>query len=791
MKTILRNFLFTIRRFKLSSILNILGLSVAFAVFWVCFSQINYDKNYDRCYKNSDQIFQFYHHSSNLSMAIVSSPFAKAFMNSSPHIVAGFITSTSPDNVVIQSVNDPEGGIRANHLWASKDIYKVIDFDILEGQASSLETPGHILIPQSCARNLFGDESAVGKQVKPADAPSIVWTVGGVYKDYPKNNTFGNPVISIEDQSVFETGKWGNSSYRLFVRLDSPENADLVLENFKTNLALYVPAEAIENRGAGSFTEGAHLDMMSDMHFIKGVAYDYSDKADEWVLRIMLSIAIAILLIAGINYVNFSISLAPMRVKSINTQKVLGSNLSSLRWSLVFENVIICFFAYIISIILIFLISNSFLINLTDAELNLSAHAGLVLVLLGTALLMGLFTGLYPSLYITSFPPALVLKGNFILNPKGKIFRNLMIGTQYVISFVLIIVASFMFVQQRYILTSDVGYDRDNLIVVRLNNDLTGRRASLKDDLMTVTGVKSVTYSQVLLSTQDTYMGWGRNFRDKEINFQAIPVDIDFLEVLGVKITDGRYFREGDENTDDGALIFNECARTTFGLTIEDNVGNMPIIGFMSDVKYASFRQQVSPMAFILWGKSNANRWNLTPYNAYIQYEPGTNVALLIQNLNKVLDSYDSEYPFAIAPFGLYALQAYETEIKFTSQVSAFCLIAILLSIIGVFGLVMFESAYRRKEIGVRKVFGSTSGNILIMFNKIYLKILMICFVISIPIAWYIVNHWLESFAYRTPIHWWVFAVAFFIILVVTVVTVTFQDWRAANANPVESIKTE
>ena len=258
---------------------------------------------------------------------------------------------------------------------------------------------------------------------------------------------------------------------------------------------------------------------------------------------------------------------------------------------------------------------------------------------------------------------------------------------------------------------------------------------------------------------------------------------------MGIEITEGRDFRQEDANTQHGAYVFNETARNQYSLELNTTVdGSGEIIGFMPDVKFASFRTAVVPMAFYVWGTEN---WGRQPNQAYIKLKAGTNLRAAMSHINSTLAGFDADYTFEVRFFDEVIQRLYEKEASLSSLISLFSLIAIFISIVGVFGLVVFESECRRKEIGIRKVFGASTIGIIFMFNKIYFRILMICFVVSVPLAWYAVHRWLQNFAYKTPMYWWVYLLAFAGVAVITFATVTFQNWRVASDDPVKAIKSE
>ena len=305
-------------------------------------------------------------------------------------------------------------------------------------------------------------------------------------------------------------------------------------------------------------------------------------------------------------------------------------------------------------------------------------------------------------------------------------------------------------------------------------------------------GIEDITYAEQVLSSRDYYMGWGRTFKDKDINFQCIPVSPSFLRVMGITVTDGRDFRDEDDLKDTGCYIFNEKAREMYELELGDKIEKDEIIGFIPNVKFASFRNEVSPMTFYVWGKYRWGSEGDKYYNAaYVKVKAGSDLRAAMKHIKASLTKIDPVYPFKTSFYNEILQRTYEKELKISNLITLFSVIAIFISIVGVFGLVVFESEYRRREVAVRKVLGSSTSQILVLFNKGYLFILIICFILAAPVAFYGVYRWLENFAYRTPMYWWVFLVSFILVSIITFITVTFQNWHVANSNPVDSMKTE
>jgi putative ABC transport system permease protein len=781
MKTILRNFISVLRRYKMAAFLNVLGLSVAFAAFMVIMMQVEYDRNFDRMHPRAERIYRVEPTGvfGPTWQAIICRPMAEAFIASSPHILAGAYENMPGEMFFSVERNGVRNFYREDELTVSPSYTAVFTFDMIEGSERALDDPEKALIPQSLATKLFGDEPATGKRLVGRNA---TYTVGGVYRDFPRNSSLSNciyrPIPKEENLH-----NWGNWNYVCHIRVDEPENVEGLFDSFKKTFDVSAFGESFSWEESGlSF----RFTPLTEEHYITGIGYDRVPKTSRQTLLILLGIAIVIVLIAGINYMNFSTALTPKRIKSINTQKVLGGSDNVIRSALLTEAAAIAMLSFGIALGLIALAKNTPLASLADAEIALSAHPALTMLTGAIALLTGLLAGIYPARYMTSFPPALALKGSFGLSPKGKKLRNVLIGIQFTTSFVLIIGASFMYLQNHFMQHTDLGYDKDAIIVADVNSNINKSRDAFTDQLQSFAGVEAVTYSEFLISSGDRFMGWGRDYHDKEINYQVLPVEPSFLEVMGIEVSEGRGFRPEDALTRRGVYVFNEKARTDLGLVLNDRIDSAEIIGFMPDVKFASMRQEVIPMAFYVWGTQN---WGSTPGYVYIKVSAGSDLHAAMTHVRNTLQSFDDSYPFDVRFFDEVLNNLYEKEQKLGSLITLFSLITILISIVGVFGLVVFDSEYRRKEISIRKVFGSTTGEILLIFNKSYVRILCICFVVAAPIAWYAVTLWLESFAYRTPMYWWVYLAAFAVVFVLTVATVTFQNWRAANVNPVEAMK--
>lgn len=785
MKTLIRNFLSVLRRFKMATVLNVAGLAVAFAAFIVIMIQLDYDWNFAKCYPDYDRIYRLEQVNEQGAMTILSRPMSELFINSSPHITAGTIVALSSKRDMFFSINKNGEKIqyREPSLKVSPNYGDVLEFTMIEGTANVITEPEKVLIPYNMSKKLFGDEPAIGKQLITDEK---TYTIGGVYKDFPANTLVEN-VIYYPLPADEHKDDWNNSIFNTYIRLDSPQNSQHLVDNFN-NTTNY----SFLGDGYGWLDNvSLRLTPLEDIHYIADVQFDFTPKTSRQTLFVLFTIAFIILLIAGINFTNFSTALAPMRIKSINTQKVLGAGDKSLRMALLTEALLTSTLSYILSLVLVYCFSISPLVSLTNANVGLSSHPALLVVTFLIAILTGGLAGIYPSYYTTSFSPALVLKGSFGLSPKGRSLRNTLISVQFCASFALIICAIFIYLQNNFMQNTSLGYEKDQLIVSDVPSDMMKNKNMYVNQLKSFADIEDVTFSEMLISSSDQYMDWGRYHRGRQISFQCLLVDPSFLSVLGIDVLEGRNFREDDERTDYGTLIFNQKAKEAYELSLGEKIDQMEIIGFIPDIKFASFRTEVVPMAFYVWGNSRFIPEGMLDNYVYIKVKKGSNMHAAISHVKTTLGSLEPDYQFNIRFYDEVINGLYISERRFSSLIILFSLIAVFISIVGVFGLVVFDSEYRRKEIGIRKVLGSTVREIILLFNKAYVRILCICFVFSVPIAWYAVSKWLENFAYKTPMFWWVYLIAFLLVSLITTSTVTFQNWRVANANPVDSIKTE
>lgn len=795
MKLMIRNLLYLFKRFKTAVVLNLFGLTIAFAAFLLIVMQVDYEMNYDAMHSKSGRTFRLEaNHGEFEHNAIHCLMFSDAFVNSSAHITDysyRYPFYEGERYCQIDEVDDQGEAkvFKENFQLCLPNISDVFDFHMKEGSVECLSIPGSVLIPESVAKRLFDKQSAIGKRIRMSGSSgwqpvsTTILTIGGVYKDFPGNTTVQNRIYVPMDQLDLLKSSWQMYANEIYVTLDDPLNKEEVLDHFNKTFDF-------AKSQMGSAQEIAlRLTPLKDVYYTHDTTFDFNPKGHRETNYVLLGIAFLILFIAGINFTNLTTSLIPLRLKTINTHRVLGCSIYKLRAISLIESIVICLISYILALFIVNDLSYTPIANWVDADIRLSQYKGLILLTALIAILTGCLAGLYPAIRSTSYAPALVLKGSFGLSPKGKKVRVALIGFQYTVSIALIIVTLFMGLQNHFMTSSEqLGFNKDQVAIVNLTPEIYAKhKPQYIQKLKDYPGIEDVAFSVYELSKEDDMIDleYARH-EDKDVFFKVFYASENFLSVMDIQVEEGRDFTREDLNKAQSDYIINPAAERDFHLHPGDRFNDRTVLGVSKDFRFNSCRIASSPFVFAL--NNDIPNPKLV---SYIRFNSKTNLQEAVAHVRETLKEIDPTFPFEISFYNTILNNLYQKEQTLGKLISLFGIMAILISIVGVFGLVLFETQYRRKEIGIRKINGATTGQILLMFNKTYIRIVSVCFIISIPIAWMGTQQWLENFAYKTPLHLWVFIVAFLIILSVTIGTVTFRNWQAANENPVNSVKSE
>ena len=490
-----------------------------------------------------------------------------------------------------------------------------------------------------------------------------------------------------------------------------------------------------------------------------------------------------------------------MRMRGINTRRVMGASVGSLRLKMIMESVLFAFVALLVGVLLVVAFQRSeACMKLVSGDIGFSAHWLLAAVMAASALVVGALAAVVPAFYSTSFAPALVLKGSFGLSPRGRQLRLAIMAVQFCVAFVLAIYIGVMSSQSNYIFNCDYGFNKNEVFYAWLSNEAKAKRETIRTELKKLPFVESVGFAQSAIGTSDQYMGWGRGDDEHQMSLQVLPCDYEYTQTMGLKILEGRNFNEADMKT--GAYVLNKAAMQQYKwLAVGDSIGrqnewgpmaNYLIVGVCNNFKLKSMRNDNSrvAVAFIIFGP-DMEQWGDRCNQVFVRVAKGQDKVEAKRRITDVLNRLDASQKYEMNFLDNDLQQTYVEEFRFISQVKFFAIICIIITVIGVFSLTMFETEYRRKEIGIRKVMGSSVGSIVRLFAMRYTVPLVVSFAVAAPVGWWLSVQWLQSFAEHTPLHWWLFPLSFVGVSAVVIATVVAQSWRVATQNPVESIKTE
>nr|MCR5180828.1 ABC transporter permease [Bacteroidaceae bacterium] len=673
--------------------------------------------------------------------------------------------------------------------------------EMLYGSSDWEAHPEGTLISERTARRLFGKADAVGETMEiPALATFDIQTkltVMGVYKDFAVNCFLDNGIyLCYGDEALDSNQEW---SFVIYLLLDDISNASDVEQTLNQQLADMYGVKDIEELEE-TFNMRFRLTPLGDTYFTGATIYD---KGKRSVTTVLVWASVFLVIIALLNYMNFALAQTPQRIRSINTKKVLGEAVWHIRGSYLLEHVVLAVMAFVLAVLIVLCLQEfPAVLQLLSGSIAFSIHPELLVATLAIAIVIGLLSGLYPVFFATSFAPALVLKGSFGLSPQGKRLRQVMVLVQFVVALVLTAYVGIMFSQSHFIFNSDYGFDKDEVCFTMLSTEAMKKKEAIRTELLRIPGVEGVGYGGSEIGDNDLFMQWGANDGQQRLEFFALPVDKDYLSVMGIPIKEGRNFTEHDAQ---GAYIINPAMKRNYPWLevgqplVRDRAQNeqfpavfYPVVGITDDLQITSMRKDKASQnaAFVIMGPELAD-WGDRCRKIFVRMSAGFDKLETRRQVTETLQQMcpDRQWQFYFLNETLE--KTYEEEFRFISQIKWFAIISILVTLIGVFCLTLFETEYRRKEIGIRKVFGSTDRQVITLLVSRYALLLLIAFVIAVPVAWYMGSQWLQSFAERTPIYWWLFPLALLLVALVTLLTAAFQSGRAATENPINSIRTE
>jgi putative ABC transport system permease protein len=779
----------SIKRNKSTFFVNLIGLSTGLACFLLIFLWVYDELNIDKYHEKDSQLYQVLYNFQTPDgvLTIDQTPGLLAKVFSEEMAEVEFATAVVPTSGKfggdgILSVDNKE--INAGGLFADQNYFKVFSAIIIQGDKNkAFADKNSIVISEELAGKLFQTtENVIGKTVEwDHERFKRTLSISGVFENYPSNSTIRPDLVFNYDLYLEinpKIKKWLNITPFTYLILRKGTS----VEGFNQKIAGFIATKNPESKATLSVQQYSqrYLYGKYDNGVQTGGRIEY--------VRLFSIIALFILIIACVNFMNLSTAKASGKFKEVGIKKAIGSNRKTLIIQFLEETLLVSFMALVISVILIVLLLPQFN-ALTGKQLNLSFSGITILYALIVTLLTGLLSGIYPALYISGFSPKSVLKGK-LKSSLGELWiRKGLVIFQFSLSVILIIGFLVVNNQIEMIRTKNLGYNRDNVLCFKIKGELKNDISTYMSELKKIPGVVDASnmYGSIANGFGSTNMiNWDGQTEEQKIFFPNQEISYNFIETLGIEMKEGRSF-SSEFNNEGQKVIFNEAAIKLIGY--KDPIGkfvkygdeNWQIIGVTKNFHFKTLYEDLEP-CFL--------RFSPDGKNIIAKIKAGAEVAT-IGKLKEFYKKFHPKYPFEFSFLDADYQALYESETRMASLSSYFAGIAILISCLGLFVLSTYSTERRIKEIGIRKVNGARISEVLVMLNKDFVKWVAIAFVIATPIAYFAMNKWLENFAYKTELSWWIFALAGLLALGIALLTVSWQSWRAATRNPVEALRYE
>jgi len=799
-KTALRNLL----KNKFYSSINIIGLAVGLATCLLIFLYVTDELNYDKYNVNADRIYRVNNeirfNGNYLDMAQTPPLMGVTMLREMPQVQqytrinwhGSFFIKKGSENIQEPRV-----------AYADSTLFDVFTLPVIAGNArTALKDYHSLVITETVAKKYFNSTDVVGKTMLINDTSN--YKITAVIKDLPKQSHFHfDFFVPMMENGGSNDDNWLSENYNTYILLK--KNADVKQLEAQLNPLMDrrvgPQLQSVINISLNDFKKGgsyvrASLTPLTSIHLHSNKQSELDANGNAEYVYIFSGIALMILLIACVNFMNLSTARSSNRAKEVGVRKVLGSLKANLIQQFLTESFLISFIALILAVLITWLLLPYFN-QLAEKDINVATllQPTMLLSLIVLMLIVGLLAGSYPAFFLSSFHPIDVLKGKLATGFKRPWLRNSLVVFQFVISIILIFGTIVIYNQLNYIHNKDIGFNRNQVVIINHANTLGNQTETFKNELLQISGVQGATISGYLPvnynRNSSSYFTSTTLDPGSAINVQAWTVDENYIPTLGLKITEGRNFSQ-QFPTDSTGIIINEAAAKFLATkdllnkkiyTLDDiktkKLLDYHIIGVIKDFNFSSLRDVITPLIFFL-GKDNGNisvRINST--------DIPNEIAQIKNKWKAIAPSQPFDYSFMDEDFNkLYTTEQLTGHIFIT-----FAVLAILIACLGLFGLVTYAAEQRVRELGIRKVLGASVKSIASMLSTDFLKLVIISAAIAFPLAWFAMNKWLQGFAYRVNISWWVFVIAGVLALLIALVTVSFQSIKAAIANPVKSLR--
>ncbi|WP_339878242.1 ABC transporter permease [uncultured Algoriphagus sp.] len=772
-------------RSKGFALLNIGGLGIGMAAAILILLWVQNEVSMDRDHPKSDRIYKTFNRDTFSGERWV--------WGSSPKILGPTLEKDYPEVEQAVRLNTTGflftvGDKKSNEsgVFVDQEFFDVFDLPVLQGNSTTaLEDPYNIVVTEDFARKLFGDEDAIGQSVK-IDSTDI-FTVTAVLENIPNNTRFQSDYfLSWEYMKKlgWDDEWWGNNSVETFVLLTENSSA----ESFNDKIV-----NITKDHTNGESSTEVFIYPLSQVHLYGKSENGKLVGGRVVTVRLFAFIAVFILVIACINFMNLSTARSEKRAKEVGLRKVVGARKSSLIAQFIGESTLIAFIAGVLAILVVELTLPSFN-KLVDKQLSISYGSVVFwLQLIGFILLTGLLAGSYPAFFLSSFSPVKVLKGTFKSAASAVNPRKVLVVLQF--SFAIVLIVSTIIIQRQisHAQNRELGYNKENLIYVIMQGDIDKHYSAIKQSLLNTGAVEAMTKSMSPI-TQRYSDGWGYSWEgstpeDEKLDFIRFSTDADFMKVMGTELVEGRDIDINQFPSDSTAILLNETAVRKMRLenplrqVVTDGEENFTVVGIIKDFIFESPYDPVNPL--MVFGPSS---WYKV---LHMRLNSGQSVANNIAVIQEVFEDFNPNFPFEYSFVDEQYARKFNDTRRTASLSILFTILTIIISCLGLFGLSTYMAANRIKEIGVRKVLGASVGSISMLLSKDFLKLVGIAFLFSVPVAWYVMNQWLQNYDYSVGVEWWVFVATGTATMLIALFTVGFQSIKAALTNPARTLKSE
>lgn len=784
------------------SAINILGLALGLAVCLLITLFVIDELSYDKFNLKADRIYRatsdFKVNGSVFNDRETPASMAADMLKDYPQIENA---ARLADNGKVLVKKGDETLFEAGAFFADDALFKVFTLPVITGDTkTALSQPHSIVISEYIARKYFNSTDVIGKTLHLDNTQD--YKITAVIKNTPvQSHLHFNIIKSIAERRDRNDPEWTSENFLTYFLLRpgvTQSQLDSYLKEATKKYAEPNLKEFIHTSLADMDQKGDHFRFatmpLTKIHLYSTITSEEEPSGNIEYVYIFIVIAVFILLIACVNFMNLSTARSAGRSKEVGVRKVLGSSKGTLIYQFLTESVLTSFIALSIAVVIAFMLLPYFnQLSGKQIAINFMSEQWLLPTLLGATLAIGILAGIYPAFFMSAFQPIQVLKGKLASGFKGSWLRNSLVVFQFSTVIILIVGTLVIYSQLNYIRNKDLGYNREQVFVLRNTGALYLHAKSFKEDVLKLAGVKSGTMTSFLPTADNNnteiYSKEGATSSGQTTALATWYVDEDYIPTLGMKMADGRNFSKG-MLTDSLAVVVNEAAVNMLGYrdplnkTIKEGNQTFRIIGVVKDFNAGSLRNKIEPLVFRLGENRGALALRISTQNIPALI---AQIETLYRNADALMAGQPFSYTFLDDDFN----HLYQAEQNTGKIFMCFAFFAILIACLGLFGLVTYAAEQRTKEIGIRKVLGASVANIVSMLSGDFLKLVGVAAIIAFPVAWWGMNRWLQDFVYRTNISLWVFAIAGLLALIITIATVSFRAIKAALTNPVTSLRSE